>query len=82
VLFTIEIDEDWFDALDSLIEMSIGNARADILAQDVATPEEAVEISILSQLKLQRIRMREGQPPPQKTLRLHKGDEQWDTQSR
>lgn len=60
MLFTLEIDGDWLDVLDNLIETSIGNARADISAMKAATPEEAIEVIILFQFRLQRIKMQEG----------------------
>lgn len=53
MLFNVEIDEEWLDVLDSLIQTAIGNA---------ATPEEAMETIILSQLRLQRVKMQECKP--------------------
>ena len=54
MLFTVEIDEEWFDALDSLIETVLGKSKDHITAKNAATVEEAMEITILFQLRLQR----------------------------
>jgi hypothetical protein len=50
--FTIEIDDEWLDVLNSLTDT--------VLSGSTATPEEAIEAAILFQLRLQRIRMQEG----------------------
>lgn len=44
--FSVEISRDWHDALDSLIEL--------VLAGSKASPEEALEIGIFSQIREQR----------------------------
>lgn len=49
MLFTVEIDEDWFDVLDSLIAATLCGPKA--------TPEEALAILIFFQFKLQRLQM-------------------------
>ena len=49
MLFIVEIDEDWFDVLDSLIQMTLHGPKA--------TPEEALTIIIFFQFKLQRLKV-------------------------
>jgi hypothetical protein len=49
MLFTVEIDEEWFDVLDSLIETTRYSSKA--------TPEEELEVIIFFQFKLQRLKM-------------------------
>ena len=49
MLFIAEIDEDWFDVLDSLIQMTLHGPKA--------TPEEALTIIIFFQFKLQRLKV-------------------------
>jgi hypothetical protein len=57
MLFTVEIDEEWLDALDNLIRMSLGSAKAGIIGGFGATPEEVLTISIFFQLRLQRLKL-------------------------
>jgi len=57
MLFTVEIDEEWLDALDNLIQMSLGSVKAGIIGGFGATPEEALEVIIFFQFKLQRLKM-------------------------
>lgn len=49
MLFTVEIDEEWFKVLDSLIAATLRGPKA--------TPEEALAIIIFFQFKLQRLKM-------------------------
>lgn len=44
--FTIEIDDDWLDALDSLADL--------IASQEDSSPEAALEKAIFAQIKEQR----------------------------
>jgi len=46
MLFTVEVDEEWFQALDSLTEA--------VLGASTSTPEETLEKTIFSQIKRQR----------------------------
>ncbi len=57
MLFTVDIDEEWFDTLDSLIQMTLGSSKAGILRGSVATPEEALTVIIFFQFKLQRLKL-------------------------
>jgi len=57
MLFTVEIDEEWLDALDNLIQMNLGSVKAGIIGGFGATPEEALEVIIFFQFKLQRLKM-------------------------
>lgn len=55
MLFIAEIDEEWFDVLDSLIQMTLGSSKGGILRGSVAMPEEALTVIIFFQFKLQRL---------------------------
>jgi len=57
MLFTVEIDEEWLDALDNLIQMSLGSVKNGIAAGFGATPEEILTVSIFFQLRLQRLKL-------------------------
>jgi hypothetical protein len=56
MLFTVEIDEEWLDALGNLIQTTLGNAKAGIIGGSVSSPEEVLTVSIFFQLRLQRIK--------------------------
>ena len=44
--FFIEIDDDWLDALDALIQL--------VAAQEDSSPEQAIEKALFAQIKEQR----------------------------
>ena len=46
MLFTLEIEDDFLDTLDSLSEL--------VLVQPVCSPEEALEVAIFAHLQFQR----------------------------
>ncbi len=57
MLFTVEIDEEWQDALDSLIQTTLGSAKSGIIGGSMLTPEEVLTVSIFFQFRLQRLRL-------------------------
>ena len=56
MLFTVDIDEEWLDALDSLIQTTLGNAKAGIIGRSRISPEEVLTVSIFFQFRLQRLK--------------------------
>ena len=57
MLFTVDIDEEWIDALDSLIQTTLGSAKADIIGGSMLTPEDVLTVSIFFQFRLQRLKL-------------------------
>ncbi len=56
MLFTVEIDEEWLDALDSLIQITLDSAKAGIIGRSLISPEEVLTVSIFFQFRLQRLK--------------------------
>ena len=57
MLFTVEIDEEWLDVLDSLIRMTLGDAKTGLIRGSTAAPEDVLTVSIFFQFRLQRLRL-------------------------
>ncbi len=57
MLFTVEIDEEWVDALDSLIQTTLGSAKSGIIGGSMLTPEDVLTVSIFFQFRLQRLKL-------------------------
>ena len=57
MLFTVEIDEEWRDVLDSLIQTTLDSAKAGIIGGSLAAPEDVLTVSIFFQLRLQRLKL-------------------------